>query len=408
MPRVVGSIVAGTSLAVGALLGVYLVMAGSVPLSHVALAVVALAVAHFVAPAVYSGNRQSLSIAVAATIPFLFVGEEVVVLSSVVGAYLLGCALLALVEAVRRGDIVTGALAASHRLVGYTAFALTFAWGRAQLGSVLGDTGWEILVPFAAGMAVWLAVELLGWSVVTSSFQLASTRYLFLSAAKDANVFVSLVATGGLFGLMFDALSWWALPVALLPYSFAHGAFKRFHETKSTYKQTIRALAELPEIAGLNLAGHSDRTTRLAVAMAKDLGLGPDEVDEVEFAALMHDIGYITLNDPVVSQQGWTEDDLARWGAEITAGAPSLAVVAGHVRRQYESYRKPGEESDPSVSMASRIIRAASAYDAHRFGRGMSPLEALEELHQGAAYEYDPEVVASLRRVVDRSSALTV
>lgn len=389
---------------IGSVMGAYLAMIGSIPRAHVLLAALTLAVASFVAPAVFSGNRVSLSIATAAAIPFLFVEDGLVELPSVLGTYLLGCALLVFVEMTRLRDPVASALAISHRFLGFVGFALTFSWGRNQLGAILGDSGWEILVPFAVAVAVWLTIELLGWSVVTSSFQLASSRYLFLSAVKDLNVFVSLVATGGLFGLMFDALSWWALPVALLPYSFAHGAFKRFHETKTTYKQTIRALAQLPEIAGLNLSGHSDRTTRLATAMAKELGLRPEDVDDVEFAALMHDIGHITLNDPVVREQGWTEDDLARWGAEITAGAPSLAVVAGHVRRQYESYRKPGEETDPSVSTASRIIKVASAYDAHRFGRGMSPLEALEELHQGAAYEYDPEVVASLRRVLERSS----
>src|SRR5690606_11944389 len=148
-----------------------------------------------------------------------------------------------------------------------------------------------------------------------------------------------------------------------------------------------------PEVAGLNLVGHSDRTAALAVAMAKDLGLSPEEVEDVEFAALMHDIGHITLNDPTVLEHGWTEDDLARWGAELIAGAPSLDRVSGYVRRQYEPFRKPGEKSDPTVPMVSRVVKIASAYDSLYAGEGLSELEALEKLHQGAAYEYDPEVV---------------
>jgi HD-GYP domain-containing protein (c-di-GMP phosphodiesterase class II) len=119
----------------------------------------------------------------------------------------------------------------------------------------------------------------------------------------------------------------------------------------------------------------------------------------VDIAALMHDIGRITLNEPTVMEQGWTDDDLARWGAEIIAGAPSLSRVAGYVRRQHEPFRKPGETSDPSLSTVSRIIKVASAYDAGNAG-GLTPLQAIEELHQGAAYEYDPEVVGSLRRVL--------
>ncbi|MFP3916082.1 MAG: HD domain-containing phosphohydrolase, partial [Actinomycetota bacterium] len=104
---------------------------------------------------------------------------------------------------------------------------------------------------------------------------------------------------------------------------------------------------------------------------------------------------------------GWTEDDLARWGAEIIAGAPSLDRVSGYVRRQYEPFRKPGEESDPSVPHVARIVKIAAAFDRHRMGRGLSQLEALEELHQGAAYEYDPEVVASLRRVLEGGRAVS-
>ncbi len=80
--------------------------------------------------------------------------------------------------------------------------------------------------------------------------------------------------------------------------------------------------------------------------MAKDLGLSPEDVEDVEFVGLMHDIGRITLNEPSVVEQGWSDDDLARWGAEIIAGAPSLDRVAGYVRRQYEPCRNPGEESD--------------------------------------------------------------
>ena len=46
-----------------------------------------------------------------------------------------------------------------------------------------------------------------------------------------------------------------AVPIALLPYSFAHSAFKRFQQTKTTYRQTIRALARIPEVSGLGIDG---------------------------------------------------------------------------------------------------------------------------------------------------------
>jgi HD-GYP domain-containing protein (c-di-GMP phosphodiesterase class II) len=80
--------------------------------------------------------------------------------------------------------------------------------------------------------------------------------------------------------------------------------------------------------------------------------------------------------------------------------------VAEQVRDQYEAYRKPGEQHDPAVSIVSRIIKVAAAYDWKVHKGGMSPLSALEELHAGAAYEYDPEVVASLRRLLEARGVL--
>jgi HD-GYP domain-containing protein (c-di-GMP phosphodiesterase class II) len=97
---------------------------------------------------------------------------------------------------------------------------------------------------------------------------------------------------------------------------------------------------------------------------------------------------------------GYTDDDIARWSAEIIAESPFLERVAEDVRHQYEPYRKPGEQDDPDISMISRIIKVAAAYDWKLHQEGTSPLQALESLHAGAAYDYDPEVVASLRRLL--------
>lgn len=360
-----------------------------------------LVAASFVAEPVSAGNRLTLAVAVAAALPSVFVTDAGVDLSGVGAAYLLGFVGMATTGPLKKVSFDRSVGYAARQFAGYSVFALVFAATRSIVGDSLGTTtGWEILIPFAAAGLTWFGVEVGLWSLFSAPYRSVPSRYLARAALADANVFASLVATGALFGLMYEALGWWALPVALLPYSFAHGAFRRFQETKSTYKQTIRALARIPEAAGLNLDGHADRTTALAVAMAKDLGLEPSDVEDVEFAAIMHDIGRITLNESTVVEQGWTDDDLARWGSEIIAGAPTLDRIAGYVRRQHDPYRKPGEESDPTVSTVARIVKVASAYDAAASGEGLSPLEALERLHQGAAYEYDPEVVASLRRIL--------
>ena len=53
------------------------------------------------------------------------------------------------------------------------------------------------------------------------------------------------------------------------------------------------------------------------------------------------------------------------------------------------------------LPMASKVIKATSAFDHATKELGFSQLEALEVLHRGAAYDYDPDVVEALREIVD-------
>jgi hypothetical protein len=352
-----------------------------------------------------SGNRFTLGIGVAAAIPFVFSGLDLAEPFGSVAALGIG---LAVVWALRRssGESHRELLPVMvRRLLGYLSYATVYSKMRVGLFAELSG-GWEDLFPFAVAFIAWIAVEVTVRALLILGPRELSRSYLARALLHDLNVFAGLALTGALFGELFIEIQWWALPIALLPYSFAHSAFKRFQATKTTYRQTIRALARIPEVSGLGIDGHADRTTDTATSIAKEMGLGPRQVEDVEYAGLMHDIGRVSLSEPQILRMGYTDDDLARWSAEIIAESPYLERVAVQVRNQYESYRKPGEQDDPEVSLVSRIIKVAAAYDWKVHRGGMSPLSALEELHAGAAYEYDPEVVASLRRLLTTRGVL--
>lgn len=352
-----------------------------------------------------SGNHFTMGLAVAAGIPFVLSSLDMMEPNGSIAAYGLG---LATVWALRhsRGDDHRDLLPVMvRRFGGYVSYAVVYAAMRVGLFVEL-DGGWEDLFPFAVAVTAWLTVEVIIRALFVVGPRELSRSYLARSLLHDLNVFMGLALTGGLFGELFYPIGWWALPIALLPYSFAHTAFKRFQETKLTYRQTIRALARIPEVSGLGIDGHADRTTQVATSIAKEMGLGPAQVDEVEYAALMHDIGRVSLSEPQILKMGYTDDDLARWSAEIIAESPYLERVADQVRHQYDPYRKPGEQHDPDISIVSRIIKVAAAYDWKVHKKGESPLEALEELHAGAAYEFDPKVVASLRRLLEGRGVL--
>lgn len=352
-----------------------------------------------------SGNHFTMGLAVAAATPFVFSSLVVREPYGSIASFGIGLAGVWMVRHFR-GDGHRDLLPVMvRRLCGYVVYSTVYSAMRVGLFAEL-DGGWEDLFPFAVAVTAWLSVEVVLRALLILGPRELSRSYLARALLHDLNVFIGLALTGAVFGELYEPVGWWALPIALLPYSFAHIAFKRFQETKTTYRQTIRALARIPEVSGLGIDGHADRTTEIATSIAKEMGLGPAQVEDVEYAGLMHDIGRVSLSEPQILKMGFTDDDIARWSAEIIAESPYLERVATQVRDQYESYRKPGEQDDPDVSIVSRIIKVAASYDWKIHRNGISPLAALEDLHAGVAYEYDPDVVASLRRLLEARGIL--
>lgn len=385
-------------------IGVWLMTAaaGAAILTHsdvtveaVVLGALAIAAGQLISIPAPSGERLYLGIGVACAVPLLVDG-----VASVAAIYAFGMVGSWLVFAVRREET---ALLSSHfvsEALGLAAFGVSFYLVGDAFNALSVGRDWSTLIGVVAAGCAWYTTRAFLSSLVGLGRVDLSVRYLWLLALEDWSAIVTMLIAGGLFGLAWPVMRWWSLPVTVLPYAFSHMAFVRYDSTRITYGQTIRALAQIPEVAGLATRGHSNRVADLAVAVARELGMHPDDVTELEYASLVHDIGRITLNEPAIQRAGYTDEDIARWGAQIVAEAPHLERVAAMVRDQYRPYRQAGQERDPAVPLASKVIKVVSAYDKARYELGLEPVDALEQVHRGSTYDYDPSVTASLRRVL--------
>jgi len=266
-----------------------------------------------------------------------------------------------------------------------------------------GQTG-ELNHAVSVGIAslVWYLVAAIARTLSSASRQRVTGRTLWWQALSDGPAYAALFSGGAMFGLAWDAMSWWALPVALLPYGFSHLSLVRVATTTRTYRQTITALGRIPEAGGLVGHGRAQRTGTLAAAVAGEVRLSPAEVERVEYAGLLHDVGRVVFNDPAVADGGYSETDVAAWGAAIIQESPFLARVGQLVADQHKPYRRSGEARNELVPLSAQVVRVSAAYDRTLHEDGRTVTEALEELHRGAAYDFDPEVVAALRRVLQR------
>ena len=203
-----------------------------------------------------------------------------------------------------------------------------------------------------------------------------------------------------------NPLGLWVLPIAAAPILVVQRALRRYAEISATYQQTIRALSRVTELADYTEPGHARRVCHLALAIGRDLALPESLLLDLEYAALLHDIGQLSLTDPIpggatVLIAPERAASVAALGADVVRQTGVLDRVADILEHQWRPFR-PEQANDP-VALAGAIIRAANAYD-DLVGGALDPdrrLNAVRRIRLGMAAEYDPRVVESLTRIVE-------
>ena len=295
-----------------------------------------------------------------------------------------------------------GASGMAARLVAVTVVAFAFR----SLASHLLSSAW-----FA--FAVIGGLAMLGWlieTVISAIIRADDLRARYSVTLTDEigvqwrlGLAVAVSAIIAVFGIEVMGVA--VLAVFAGPLLVIQLAFRRYAGIRATYLQTVRALAQVTEVGGYVETGHSRRVSRLALAVGRELGMPEPDLLDLEYAALMHDIGQLSLAEPVPG--GATllvapadARRIAEYGAEVIRQTGVLDTVAELVRWQW----LPVDGGQKSPPLGSRVIRAANAFDDLVSG---SPdrdrtAAAIDRLKLDAGTEYDPVVVAALAAVTDR------
>lgn len=191
-----------------------------------------------------------------------------------------------------------------------------------------------------------------------------------------------------------------------------------YEDIRRNYYETVRSLTSAIEARDRATFSHSERVTRLTVALAEEMGLSPEEIELVQFGAMLHDIGKIGLEGEVGGVPGSARDVFFRMhpliGASIlqpvTFLQPVLSIVSGH-HEMWNGSGFPNGLAGKDIPFLARLAALANEYDRLLYPLGPTdePLEvdaALEEITAGANKIFDPEVVAAFRRVMLRDPDL--
>ena len=151
----------------------------------------------------------------------------------------------------------------------------------------------------------------------------------------------------------------------------------------------------------------------LALAVGRELHMGPEGLDEVARAAELHDVGKIAVPDAILDKPGPL--DPVEWsfmrrhpliGERILLAAPALRPVARLVRSSHERWDGGGYPdglSGNEIPLGARVVAVCDAFDAMTTQRpyrdSVSETDAIEELRRCAGTQFDPMVV---ERVLQR------
>jgi len=180
--------------------------------------------------------------------------------------------------------------------------------------------------------------------------------------------------------------------------------YQNLHES---YLSIIRALVSALELKDSHTRGHSESVTRYAVALAKKLKLSPQEIESIEVAAILHDVGKIGVQESILNKPGklnneeWKEmkrhpEFSYKILKEVNFPWEIKPVIYAHHER-YNGKGYPARLKGEKIPLGARILAVADTFAAmtsdRAYRKGLSKEMAIEELKRVAGTQLDPELV---------------
>jgi HD-GYP domain-containing protein (c-di-GMP phosphodiesterase class II) len=186
-------------------------------------------------------------------------------------------------------------------------------------------------------------------------------------------------------------------------------------ELNRAYRGTVMLLSDVLEFEDEYTAQHSRSVVDLVNAVADELGIAPDDRQELEFAAMLHDVGKISIPKEILHKPAaLTDQEFEIIKHHTIEGQFMLDRVGGLLGRVGEVVRSCHERWDgrgypdgltgEEIPLSARIVFACDAYNAmttDRPYRGAMPREAaVEELLANTGTQFDPKIITALTKVV--------
>jgi putative nucleotidyltransferase with HDIG domain len=258
----------------------------------------------------------------------------------------------------------------------------------------------------------------------------ADSRYCALLPellAKGINslLVVPLVASQGVKGLLilgdripgiFQRDELFAIEKIASQLAVALENARLYEEMRQLFFSTVASLANAIDAKSPWTKGHSERVMNISANIARELGMGEEEIERVRLGGLLHDIGKIGVMEALLEKPKELDDDEfppirlhPEKGVAILAPITQLQDVLPAILHHHEFYDGSGYPSrlaGEDIPLHARIITVADSFDAmvadRPYRKGLEVAAAAKELVRCAGTQFDPGIVDCFCARLDR------
>ncbi len=185
---------------------------------------------------------------------------------------------------------------------------------------------------------------------------------------------------------------------------------KAAQENRELFVGTVKALAAAIDGKDRYTRGHSERVSRVSVAIGQYLGMGEGELETLRLSGLLHDVGKIAIDDSILKKPAaLTAEEFEimkshpQQGYKIMSQIPAMKEFLPGMYMHHEMVNGAGYPqglTGDEIPLQAKIVSIADAFDAmtidRPYSKGMSLEDALNLIKSFVGTRYDGKVVDAL------------
>jgi HD-GYP domain-containing protein (c-di-GMP phosphodiesterase class II) len=272
---------------------------------------------------------------------------------------------------------------------------------------------------FLFAVAAFLVLFLLNITLVVGIISVTQKRSFWHLLWENLRAFViqyAVLCVSAILLAVLRSISVWHILLALFPLTLVHISFRSYLKLQTQARSTFERISQLLDTRDHYTAVHSTEVASLALEIGREMGMPQGELEHIDIAARVHDIGKVAIPDSILLKAGPLDD--AEWkvmkthpvvSAQLIEGLEIYSSVADAVRHEHERWDGSGYPDGlrgEQIPLLSRVIAAADIYNAlstdRPYRKAFTSEETTRMIGEMRGTDIDPRVADALLLVVQR------